>query len=240
MRPGLAIVAYALVLHACARAGFETSQDTALELAPIDAPDIDGARDHAVPPADKGPPPLVDGNPDQGPADRGLARDHAPPHVDAAPVGACAMGPVVTAYPGSQMVLCSSSGTLLSQCAASQSCEALNGWHLCSAAEYLARGGKTIAAPKAGWIAGCVRHGSTPTAPTNTTCGSCSGSVAVATPISWTCSAGTLNSSHVNGDIGLAGFATCLRVGVNDPATEGYWQPLSAGVNDAFAFCCQP
>ena len=90
----------ALALSGCTRLGFRVPQvvarDTGEDLPGLPRPD--GALDRAVTQADQSPPPPPgDGAADRGAADHGLTADQGLPDTDP---GACAEGPVVFTYPG--------------------------------------------------------------------------------------------------------------------------------------------
>jgi hypothetical protein len=115
-------------------------------------------------------------------------------------------------------------------------------WHLCTASEYLTNGGDQVPPSDIGsgmyWLAGCIREGAGLFAPTNAVCTTChvrgSGSLEVA----WECAA-TQSFGLSEAPLGLAAASGCNRVGIDDPATEGFWWPVPSGQTLPGVMCCR-
>jgi hypothetical protein len=132
------------------------------------------------------------------------------------------------------MVVCK--GAAVTQCQASTLCAA--GWHLCTATEYLDRGGTALGYAGA-WIQSCIRVNNKVTAPTDALCPSCvPGSAGYAT-VMWECGGGYGNALTSDQLVPVTASA-CMRLGIDDPSTAGFWYPGSAGTPRSAAACCYP
>lgn len=130
--------------------------------------------------------------------------------------------------------------SLFDQCAAHSYCNEAAGWHLCTASEYLARGGK--AKPGGGplaWIAGCVRDSAGVVAPRDGLCdASCKQTLAGTPTYRWDCTGGNpIPTSTVNLGIGTA--SACFRLGVDDPANAAFWDAPGVHQKRNAALCCR-
>lgn len=182
-----------------------------------------------------------DGTPaDQRATDLGVADQQLGP--DAAPAGACAPTATEVSW-RPDMVLCQlPDAQKTDQCDAARHCGV--GWHLCTATEYLGRGGRTSSPPGGQfdhhWLAACVRVGDTLSPPDNDAIcpGSCVNVPGAQLAVSWPCATAGWSYS-VNSPLGIVTHTSCQLVGVNDAAWAGFWitQPASAAVDGAA--CCK-
>ncbi len=179
--------------------------------------------------------PLPDGPLPDGPLPDTLLPDA--PLSDGPVQPPCASGATKGQTYAANMVVCGGSAQV-NQCSAAPLCNTAGGWSMCTASQFLARGGKTTVTVKRAWLAACIRNNSTPTAPTNAICSSCMGTNLSAGGVGWRCT-GSKSDTKSNAYIGVASFFECRRVGVNTTAVEGDWHPFaSAGVVDS-AVCCR-
>lgn len=140
------------------------------------------------------------------------------------------------------MRICSGLGT--KQCQAEQTlCNKIGGWSLCTATQYLGRGGdKVWPGTYTAWIKGCVRSGGLPHAPADTLC---PGSTCLLTggstayDVMWQCKTGSNPVSWTAPFLGLITSMTCHRVGANTTATEGVWFPIADNQVYYSAVCCK-
>jgi hypothetical protein len=142
---------------------------------------------------------------------------------------------------GTEMVVCRSAqdGLHVDQCAAPMLCGP--GWHLCRASTYRARFGPSVGPPdtETTWIAGCVRSGGEPHAPTDEICAQCSGPVVNLSKVGWGCFKDVaLGVQRLF--VGVVSHPECYRIGVNEPETAAYWAPSSPDYLLRQAFCCRP
>jgi hypothetical protein len=135
------------------------------------------------------------------------------------------------------MAICMASGR--TQCEAARSCGA--GWHLCSATEYLARGGRDVPPPSTvirAWIGACARD----VAGTGLSDGVCSAcEVNPSTP--WTnvydCNgAGPLGPGMDGDTVAVVTYHECQRVGRDVATNAAYWSIYWAGSGAGYAMCC--
>lgn len=199
-----------------------------------DAPrGVDAARD--LPTTSDGPPGGRDGPPPTG---DGLV-DAEPTPDTGPPPPRCASGCSETATYGTPvptMVICRSSSKI-NQCGANNRCG--KGWHLCTAGEYLKRGGAakpagTTLVPLEAWIQGCVRSGASPHAPTNNVC-SCSSKQGTPARYCW-------RGSKLYGGpelhVGVLAHGRKHAVGVNTQATTAYWKAAPSTLATLYSMCC--
>jgi len=138
----------------------------------------------------------------------------------------------------STMVVCK--GSVADQCAAETLCN--TGWHLCTASEYRAQGGRAEGTSSSllYWIGGCIRSGGQPYAPRDGLCSStCISKPAPATYLGFFCSDGKGTWLWGVGVVGLTTTSTCLRAGVNDVNAEAYWRPSDVTRDGDGAVCCR-
>lgn len=156
--------------------------------------------------------------------------------VDSVSPGPCAQG-TEEVLVADQVVGCVTAQSEINQCAAVAYCGA--GWHLCTASEYKARyGSSDPGLSEALWLAACVRDGSTPSAPTDQVCASCSGSQGSDVEVGWGCGIQiTVTTDELN--VGVRTSSACGIVGVDDAANQAYWQPWRASATLAGALCCK-
>ena len=182
--------------------------------------------------------PEAGGTPDMQVGD--LGADAA---IDSSTVaGACNDGAVVEETYQSDMVVCQSVGQAVrvNQCAASASfCNDASGWEMCTASQFLDRGGKTTPAlTTAAWIAGCVRDGEDPLGVLDGACGSCLAASGSLQTLRWRCQSGTplsFDQRHV----GLASDSICYRAGTDSSSYEAHWGPLTSDGTLPAAVCCK-
>jgi hypothetical protein len=154
----------------------------------------------------------------------------------------CVGGGQVKKIYASNMIQCSYPGKILSQCDAVKHCNQASSWSLCTAAQYLDRGGKDQIPPsEAAWIAACVRHGGPPVSPTKIPgiCTKCDTSKLSSETITWTCTSGTQFLPSDYAYVGVHTFGQCLRVGENDSSTEANWRANSTIYSLTSALCCR-
>jgi hypothetical protein len=156
--------------------------------------------------------------------------------IEAGLSSACSDKNTVFLY-GDTMAICGSTSNRSTQCAAGAKCGA--GWHLCSASEFLDRGGRTKVAPVGAWLASCVRTAGSVHAPTDQVCSDCVYSNKTSNAVlSWVCST---NEPLRQGplDTGMRTYPDCRRIAVNDATWAGYWAPDPAYQTMAYAVCCR-
>lgn len=171
--------------------------------------------------------------PDQALPDQALPDQGPPPP----PCSANAIErPVTGAWNG--MALCESKTATPQQWAAA-ACNS-NGWHLCTASEYLALGGKNKMLTSQAviyWIAGCVEPGKPPM---DGVCGSWGTGCPTACAVGWGCT-GPPGISRTGYDrYTLNAHMYCYKVGVDDLAYGAYWFVLvpTGSPSTTGAVCC--
>jgi hypothetical protein len=211
-----------------------------------DAPLRDGPAEHAI--VDQNP--TADGRPDRAaldarpdkalPPDQPIKPDqYVPPDQyikpDQPPPGPpCTAGTPPFTFQAN-MVICKGA-VALTQCQAASACN--TGWHLCTASEYVARGGRTKQPPTGGWIAGVIRSGGKAHAPTDGVLAACGiSSLATWADIAWTCSPQFLWQAN-DPDIAVVTNAACRRLGADDPANAAYWIFEMGFQTTSWAVCC--
>ena len=204
------------------------------DLGPGDGP-ADAPRDAIVDTPTEGPlndGPLVDVTPDVAAPDGPLPDTQPPP-----PPPACASGSPSFVFAADKMVICSTSNK--TQCTAHTACNE-PAWHLCTASEYLARGGKTIVPPSSSvWLAACIRSGGGQVhAPTDGVCPACNTATASNVCTAWPCTGGSCSFTRSDAELGIGTKNGCRRVGVNDPATGAYWTMGRSSTLLPGAVCC--
>ena len=158
----------------------------------------------------------------------------------------CAVGVTETFRYGQPMVICASTARAVNQCEASQLCNRDQGWHLCSASEFLTHGGATTASPALSdaWIASCVRTDRTVHAPTDQVCLSCAAANVSYAETAWTCSGPLGTQSTPWSYAGVTTSSLCGRVGINDRVYAAFWTSRVSGSpvlpkRVAAAVCCR-
>lgn len=136
------------------------------------------------------------------------------------------------------MVSCDTGAKGLTQCAAGSMCGAQ--WHLCTATEFLARGGRTRATNPRAWLATCVRRNNQVFAPTDTVCGDpCGSSSATALIVAWSCGSSAAYTSTAR-YVGAVASTVCTQMGVQGSRTAAFWEPSStAAQTQRAALCCR-
>ncbi len=128
-------------------------------------------------------------------------------------------------------------GDGMDQCTAEFSCSP--GSHMCTATEYLNRGGDQSPAPDDYWLASCVRLSGEPFPPTDATCGG--GCVLVtnqnAGAASWYCLNGASFSILAN-NTGIKTDSKCHRLGVDSSDNQGFWKIGGEYTNASGVLCC--
>lgn len=156
--------------------------------------------------------------------------------VDTAPPRPCVQGATESVLVADAMVGCITASANVNQCAAAAACGA--GWHLCTASEYQARYGAADPGLTSNlWIAGCVREGGAPFAPTDAICASCGGAEGSEVEISWWCNGITASTSALN--VGLRTAGACSNVGVDDNANQAFWVTITSSQTLSGALCCK-
>lgn len=175
---------------------------------------------------------------DAAPRD-GTGRDRSLPR-DLAPWSPCAekFAFLEQSLPQGMAICRAIQGQIYDQCKAPQLCGV--GWHLCTAAEYRQRFGPSASAPETelSWIAGCVRSGGPPHAPTNQVCAQCPTQVVPLATVGWGCwqdVAQGVQRTHV----GVTSHPECFRIGVNTDATAAFWAASRPDYLLRQAFCCR-
>lgn len=137
----------------------------------------------------------------------------------------------------SNMVLCTGPSLDADQCMA-EATFCAPGWHLCTASEFLARGGTTMPASNAAWLAACIReNGGTVTTPSDGICSSCAQATASTEVLARGCTNGvySANGSYV----GVLATAGCFGVGPDGVGPQAYWQSMPSQFSWPGAVCCQ-
>jgi hypothetical protein len=129
----------------------------------------------------------------------------------------------IKTYAGGDMVICRSALQKVNHCNAEALCNTAGGWSLCSASQYLKRGGKAQGVQENAWLKSCVLSGGTPHAPSDALCSQCSAAKGSQVKVGWPCASQVV--SYVS-DFAWGAMVTlseCTRMGLDTPATEGYW-----------------
>ena len=166
--------------------------------------------------------------------DQGPDMDQGPPPPP------CTGATTEAAYPGwTDLTVCMST-VFHTQADAAKLCA--SGWHMCTATQYLARGGTKYVLTNQGplyWLAACVKPGSPPQdgVCTNPQTG-CPGGCAVG----WSCVNGGSGITRTGHDrYAIEAHTYCYRLGTNT-ATGAYWWALSPNLSStipAGAVCCK-
>lgn len=171
--------------------------------------------------------------------------DTAPPLSDLSGpslTSACSVGYSLAGVYNAEMVICGEATLPTNQCGAKSICNSAQGWKLCSASKFLARGGATTPSPISddAWIASCIREQGATFAPTDLpcTCNLIGGGSMV--DYRWSCDS-TVSMATYDFFMGVVAHKSCYRVGENTAATAGYWLPRasSGSSSKAFAVCCK-
>jgi len=137
------------------------------------------------------------------------------------------------------MVPCKSKSPTGQQSAAA-ACNS-NGWHHCTTAEYLDRGGKSpmlTSQSPVYWLAGCVEPGKPPT---NVVCPSFPQGCTTPCDVGWGCT-GTLKITRTGFAVyPLSAHTTCYKIGKNNSQYGAYWFTLTPGGSPSAtgAVCCR-
>ena len=132
----------------------------------------------------------------------------------------------------------------ISHCKAAAFCNAAEGWHVCTASEFLARGGATLPPlGNAAWIAACVRDKGTihsaSTAPAK--CSVCDNTPAGTVPMIWDCNGTYQNQVVAYANVAVHSYGMCTRLGTNVSQNNGRW--IAKWVDDPSVhgvLCCWP
>jgi hypothetical protein len=132
--------------------------------------------------------------------------------------------------------------TYFDQCEASKRCNTAASWHLCTAAEYVARGGKDTPPPVgiAAWLDACVRENGVVQDPFVPGCSGCDQKDVLAAEVNWLCTGASFGSSLASAFIGVHTYAQCWRVGTNVSQNDGRWRAEPASMKLSSALCCAP
>ncbi|MBE7482725.1 MAG: hypothetical protein HS104_22455 [Polyangiaceae bacterium] len=150
----------------------------------------------------------------------------------------CADGSVEQAY-GDSPIMVGCAGNV-NQCNAETLCSP--GWHLCTYAEYVARGGANEKATSQRWLAGCVRAlgSSAASCPSDdeSVCGSsCASGSAEKVDVRFSCDAGAPGASD-QANLGLLSSITQMRPGCVS-ADCSYAEVMPASAKNFGATCCK-
>lgn len=134
------------------------------------------------------------------------------------------------------------SGVMINQCSAATLCNSAGGWHLCTPAEYQARGGLELPdkAYLGAWIGGCVRSGDELNAPLPGICpGECP-DFSDAPPVvaGWSCLDEDLGELQSEEFLGIITDQHCWRIGQNQTDNGAYWRALQTPFFIQRAACC--
>jgi hypothetical protein len=154
---------------------------------------------------------------------------------DAEPVGSgCADGTDDQVY-RADMVGCDGS---LSQCEAETLCSPE--WHLCTYAEYVARGGSETRATENRWLRACIRETgvTTTTCPTDLICNTCGTSSLPSNPATWDCAGNVLESAAGSAIGVLSGKVTPERK-PGCPDTDCSYASVSEAFTPLGGNCCR-
>ncbi len=194
--------------------------------------DADSAADAA---ADSGPGDAAGDAADVGPADAGQ-NDTSP-----ADLGPSDTGPspcqLATAQPLTVDVVICQAMTSRTQCSASQLCSAVEGWTMCTASQYQQRIGTSVIPGTTAWIAGCVRQGLNPSAPSDAVCPGCTQATEGMAWVSWLCD-GSGDQGNIERFVGLVTHPECRRVGSNKKQNEANWNAEVIGRPGIHATVC--
>jgi hypothetical protein len=206
----------------------------------VDGPAVDGPAVDA--PKSDGPAvdgPAVDGPAVDGPAVDGPAVDGSSPDaaMDSSAELGCALGTSVSTSASNVVVCLAGSGQSMDQCTAATTVCA-SGWHMCTASEYRAvAAGAAITAQQV-WIAGCIRDGAAPFAPTDAVCSQCVNTTGSEASAAWNCSNGFAFKSR-SLHLGLYAHTSCAAAGTNATSSRAYWRFDDASSNRQGALCCK-
>ena len=155
------------------------------------------------------------------------------PDLPGAAAGCSKLGLYKGSYQA-DMVICGLA-KFVNQCQAATLCDAAAGWKLCTASQFLARGGKTGFLVTKAWIASCIRKAGVMQPPSDSVC-SCVNSKSTEVGSSWPCAgAGGLTSD--NAEVGVRSFNSCRRIGTQ-ASPGGYWKNLAPEKPLSAALCC--
>ena len=160
---------------------------------------------------------------------------------DASPTKPCTLPATAIPWKPAMLICKLPTGTTTNQCSAAQYCNA-PGWHLCTATEYLASGGKLSSPPDNGeyWLAACVRQADDVFYAADVICeGGCVWVSGATLTDAWSCPPFTSSLASTLGPLGLMTLAQCYRVGIDTPTTEGYWKPRRTDVQLYGVVCCK-
>jgi hypothetical protein len=146
----------------------------------------------------------------------------------------CAASSIVQVYPTMTMAICQGGGPK-PPCSAGAICG--TNWHICTASEYLSRGGATVGSTTAAWLASCTRDGAAPTAPSDQPCTTCNDSgTGTLADVAWTCS-GLLQNSVDYLYLAVKTSNACRRLG-QPTAPSAMWSfDLATASSDAVVCC---
>jgi hypothetical protein len=188
--------------------------------------------------ADSAPPPDQDRLSDGPPEDQGL--DVLGEDTGGASTQCTGTAVLRTPWIDPTMVICDrdQAGPGFDQCGAHQVCNQSEGWFLCTAQEYLDRGGDQSGWNDQAWIQGCVRDSGQPRAPTDEVCSVCDLATTTSPPSAWLCQDETPSFELPYRRIGVVTSSLCWRAGENLATTAGHWSPYGAGLMRTAAACC--
>jgi hypothetical protein len=192
-------------------------------------------------PPDAGPPDAgADAGGSDGGIDAGATIDAGPPDAGATDAGSTPCTFELAHTYGADMVVCGPGAMKISadQCEA-EATFCAPGWTLCTASQFLARGGMTDPAPYAAWIAGCIREGGgAVTTPTDRICACTPGARASLELLGIGCD-GTTEYRADGANIGIVASPGCYAAGPSGVGPMARWQPMPTPAAWTGAVCCQ-
>lgn len=125
----------------------------------------------------------------------------------------------------------------MTQCQAATVCNVAGGWDLCTATQYLKRGGATSSKNYVLWLKACVRETTLLTSPQNNPCGKCSSEPTVIVAATWLCT-GAASLQSGKRYLGVVTNKACRRVGQNLPTNGAMWTIKESSTSLLGALCC--
>jgi len=132
------------------------------------------------------------------------------------------------------MVVCKGTSDL-NQCEAAAFCNGSGGWKLCTANQFVIRGGAAAYVSPPAWIASCIRSGGVPHAPSTAPC-ACVANSTTSIEVAWPCQPGVASTSgHSN--IGVRTSPNCRQLGVKG-SLKANWKNWRSPKILSAAVCC--
>lgn len=191
-----------------------------------------------------GPDPREGGTPagDNGPAkpDTALAPDRGPDgpagKLDLpVPPAPCSSKAAAKGGYALNMVVCIGT-TALNQCAAKSLCNLSGGWKLCSANQFVARGGAATYVSPPAWVGSCIRSAGVPHVPSQGPC-ACINNGATTIYIAWPCGSGPAGNTS-SSEVGVRTSGSCRSLGIKG-SVNANWRNWGSTKTIAAAVCCR-